>query len=50
VHGDAHMPQWPSPASAAPWPPGPWKLTYQETVPAGPKDDWPTCFEEWIAE
>ncbi len=50
VHGDAHMPHWPSPASAAPWPPGQWKLTYQETVPVGPKDDWPTCFEEWIAE
>jgi dihydrofolate reductase len=50
VHGDAYMPQWPSTAPANTWPPGQWKLTYQETVPSGPKDDWPTCFEEWVAK
>jgi len=54
VPGDAHMPQWPvwqanEKFANEKWPPGQWKLTSQETVPVGPKDEWPTCFEEWIA-
>jgi dihydrofolate reductase len=52
VPGDAYMPDWTSTtASPSPlrWPPGDWNLNFQESVPAGPKDDWPTCFEEWVA-
>ncbi|MCY2975892.1 MAG: dihydrofolate reductase [Planctomycetota bacterium] len=54
VAGDAYMPEWPKTPNAATessinWPPGDWKLTFQESVPAGPKDEWPTCFEEWVA-
>jgi len=48
VEGDAFMPNW-----SANWPleshQGQWKKIFQETVPVGPKDDWPSCFEEWIA-
>jgi len=48
VQGDAFMPEW-----SAEWPleshQGRWKKTFQEMVPVGPKDDWPSCFEEWTA-
>jgi dihydrofolate reductase len=48
VPGDAYMPRWQKDKIEGAWPPGDWKLTSQETVPVGPKDEWPTRFEEWV--